>query len=208
MGPDSSARHGQRRPITADLTVRETAALSRVPRTTVEKALEAGVLRAVTAPARLRGGATRYLPIRAVAYFHSLKAADLIDLPLRHKRAIWGHLAGLEPLRLGAVEFTRGTTLDLERLAADALRDAERYRKARNRCIASDADILGGTPVIAGTRLTVYAILGRLQDGDTVDDLAADYPEVPREAFAAAELYARAHPLRGRPSGRPWRNAA
>ena len=195
-------------PITADLTVRETAALSRVPRTTVEKALEAGVLRAVTAPARLRGGATRYLPIRAVAYFHSLKAANLIDLPLRHKRAIWGHLAGLEPLRLGAVEFTRGTTLDLERLAADALRDAERYREARNRYIASDADILGGTPVIAGTRLTVYAILGRLQDGDTVDDLAADYPEVPREAFAAAELYARAHPLRGRPSGRPWRNAA
>ena len=194
--------------ITADLTVRETATLSRVPRTTVEKALETGVLRAVTAPARFRGGATRYLPIRAVAYFHSLKAANLIDLPLRHKRAIWGHLVGLEPLRLDAVEFTRGTTLDLERLAADALRDAERYRETRDRYIASDADILGGTPVIAGTRLTVYAILGRLQDGDTVDDLAADYPEVPRDAFAAAELYARAHPLRGRPSGRPWRNAA
>ena len=195
-------------PITADLTVRETAALSRVPGTTVEKALEAGVLRAVTAPARFRGGATRYLPIRAVAYFHSLKAANLIDLPLRHKRAIWTHLVRIEPLRLEAVEFTRGTTLDLERLAADALRDAERYRETRDRCIASDADILGGTPVIAGTRLTVYAILGRLQDGDTVDDLAADYPEVPRDGFAAAELYARAHPLRGRPSGRPWRNAA
>ena len=142
-------------PITADLTVRETAALSRVPGTTVENALEAGVLRAVTAPARFRGGATRYLPIRAVAYFHSLKAANLIDLPLRHKRAIWTHLVRIEPLRLEAVEFTRGTTLDLERLAADALRDAERYRETRDRCIASDADILGGTPVIAGTRLTV-----------------------------------------------------
>ena len=195
-------------PITPDLTVRETAALSRVPRTTVEKSLEAGVLRSVTAPARLRGGATRYLPLRAVAYFHALKAANLIDLPMRHKRAIWTHLVRLEPLRLQAVEFARGTTLDLERLAGDALRDAARYREARDRHIVSDAEILGGTPVIAGTRLTVHAVLGRLQDGDTVDDLAADYPEVPPEAFAAAELYARTHPLRGRPSGRPWRNAA
>ena len=192
----------------ADLTIRETAALSGVPRSTVEKAVEAGVLRTVAAPARLRGGATRYLPIRAVAYFHALKAANLTDLPLRHKRAIWRGLARLDPMRLEAIEFTRGTVLDLERLAADSLREAEDYRRARDRYIASDADILGGTPVIAGTRLTVYAVLGRLQDGDTIDDLAADYPNLPRAAFAAAALYARTHPLRGRPSGRPWRNAA
>ncbi len=192
----------------ADLTVRETAALSRVPKATVEKALQAGILRAVTAPPRFRGGATRFLPIRAVAYFHSLEAASLTDLPLRHKRAIWIRLARLEPKRLGTVEFARGATLDLRRLSGEALRAAERYRDARDRYIASDPDILGGTPVIAGTRLTVYAILGRLRDGDTLGDLAADYPEVPGEAFAAAELYARAHPLRGRPSGRPWRTAA
>ena len=195
-------------PITADLTIRETAALSGVPRTTIEKAVEASILRTVTAPARLRGGATRYLPIRAVPFFHSLKAANLIDLPVRHKRTIWTHLVRLEPMRLGTVEFAFGAMLDLERLAADSLHNAERYREARDRYIASDADILGGTPVIAGTRLTVYSILGRLQDGDTVEDLAADYPEAPREAFAAAEIYAKAHPLRGRPSGRPWRNAA
>ena len=194
-------------PITADLTIRETAALSEVPITTIEKSLETGILRTVTAPARLRGGATRYLPIRAVPFFHSLKAANLTDLPVRHKRTIWTHLARLEPMRLGTVEFAFGAMLDLERLAADALHNAERYRAARDRYIASDPDILGGTPVIAGTRLTVYAILGRLQGGETVEDLASDYPEVPREAFAAARLYAGAHPLRGRPSGRPWRNA-
>ena len=52
-------------PITADLTIRETAALSGVSRTTIEKAMEARVLQALTGPARLRGGAMRYLPIRA-----------------------------------------------------------------------------------------------------------------------------------------------
>lgn len=195
-------------PITADLTIRETAALSGVSKTTVEKSLEAGILCAVDAPARLRGGATRYLPIRSVAYFNSLKVADLTDLPVRHKRVVWERLVKLEPMRLEAVEFARGAVLDLKLLAADSLYEAERYREARDRYITSNADILGGTPVIRGTRLTVYAILGRLQDGDTVDDLEADYPELPREAFKAAALYAKAHPLRGRPSGRPWRNAA
>lgn len=195
-------------PITADLTIREAAALADVPRTTIEKALEAGVIRTVSGPARFRGGATRYLPVRAVAYFHSLKAADLTDLALRHKREIWARLAELEPWRLEAIEFTLGASLDLPRLAADPLREAERYLDARNRYIASDPDILGGTPVIAGTRLTVYSVLGRLSDGDAIEDIAHDYPEVPREALEAAALYAKAHPLRGRPSGRPWRNAA
>ena len=195
-------------PITADLTIRETAALSGVSRTTIEKAMEARVLQALTGPARLRGGAMRYLPIRAVVYFHALKAANLTDLPLRHKRAIWTNIIRLESMQLETIEFTPGAMLDLKRLAADSLRNAEQYRKARDRYITSDKDILGGTPVIAGTRLTVYAILGRLQDGDSIDDLAEDYPEIPREAFEAAEIYARSHPLRGRPSGRPWRNAA
>ena len=193
-------------PIAPDLTVRETAALSQVPRTAIEKGLEAGVLRTVAAPARFRGGATRFLPIRAVAYFHALKAADLMDLPLRHKQAVWRHLACLEPMRLEAIEFAPGATLDLERLAARALRYAERYREARDRYIASDPE--GGAPLVAGTRLTVHAVMGRLRDGDTVEDLAAQHPEVPPRAFAAAELYAKTHPLRGRPSGRLWRNVA
>ena len=45
---------------------------------------------------------------------------------------------------------------------------AERYKNVRDRHIASDPDILGGTLVITGTRITVYAVLGRLQDGDSV----------------------------------------
>ena len=38
-------------------------------------------------------------------------------------------------------------------------------KDARGRRITSAPDILGGTPVIAGTRRTDYAVLGRLQDG-------------------------------------------
>ncbi|MDE0172629.1 MAG: DUF433 domain-containing protein [Defluviicoccus sp.] len=186
--------------LSPDLTVRETALLAGVSAKTVEKALEAGVLKAVPAPARFRGGAARFLPIRAVAFFHALDAADLADLPLRHRRALWDQLTTLKPGPLQAIEFAPGAALDLERLAAPALRYAERYRDARDRHIAPAPD--GGAPVVAGTGLTVHAVLARLEGGATLEDLAAEYPAVLPRAFAAAQVYATTHPLRGRPKGR------
>lgn len=70
--------------------------------------------------------------------------------------------------------------------------------------IERNPEILGGTPVIKGTRLNVYAVAARLEGGDTVDELLAEYPYVTREKLEAARLYAKANPLRGRPGGRPW----
>jgi uncharacterized protein (DUF433 family) len=99
-------------------------------------------------------------------------------------------------------------TLDLEGLAGARTRMAYAYRVARDAHLVADETILGGTPVIRGTRLTVYAVLGRLEGGDTIAELVEDYPEIPPAAFHAAETYARTHPLRGRPSGRPWRAQA
>lgn len=112
----------------------------------------------------------------------------------------------MEPMRLAPVQFAPGATLDLD-IACVQFRVANAYREMRDRYIRSDPDILGGTPVIDGTRIPVYAVLGRLGHGDTLEDLRADYPDVPSDAFHAARLYAAAHPLRGRPSGRPWRAA-
>ena len=42
---------------------------------------------------------------------------------------------------------------------------------------------------ITGTQLGVYAVQARLDAGETVDDIAADYPDVPRDAFHAARNY-------------------
>lgn len=71
--------------------------------------------------------------------------------------------------------------------------------------IVTDANILGGTPVVRGTRISVYAILGRLVHGDTVADLLADCPELTAEMIEAAAAYARKHPLADTFGGRPWR---
>ncbi len=88
--------------------------------------------------------------------------------------------------------------------AAEARYLVDEYRAARDRWITSDPDILGGTPAIVGTRVSVYAIRGRLDGGDPLEDLLRDYPHVPREAAVAARMYAKAHPLEPHPLGRPW----
>ena len=182
-----------------DLTLREAAELAGVTKTTVEKAVEAKVIRPLTRPARLRGGSTRYVPLRAVAYFAALKQANLVDLPVRLKKALWSGLVRLGSTELAPVEFSPGTVLHLDELANEPFEAAVRYKASRDAHIVSDPETLGGMPVIRGTRITVYSVLGRLQDGDSIADLVADNPDIPREAFEAAAIFARAHPLRGRP---------
>ncbi len=194
--------------LSSDLTLREAAELAGVTKTTVEKAVEAQVMHTLTRPARLRGGSTRYVPLQAVAYFAALKSANLIDLPVRHKKALWTRLVRLDPTALEPIEFSPGAVLHVNELAGEVFETAVRYKESRDAYIVSDTDILGGTPVIRGTRISVYAVLGRLQNGDSIADLVADNPDIPRDAFEAAAIFARAHPLRGRPGGRPWRNAA
>lgn len=80
-----------------------------------------------------------------------------------------------------------------------------RYCERRERYIDLDPEIQGGEPVIVGTRLPVSSVAARLAAGDSLDDLVADYPGIPKTAFEAARIYAEAHPRRGRPS-RPWRD--
>ncbi len=191
-----------------DLTLREAAELAGVTKTTVEKAVEAEVMKTLTRPARLRGGSTRYVPLQAVAYFAALKSANLVDLPVRHKKSLWTRLVRLDPTQLTPIEFSPGTVLHVDELAGEACETAVRYKELRDTHIVSDTALLGGTPVIRGTRMSVYSVLGRLQNGDSMDDLAAENPDIPRDAFEAAVIFARTHPLRGRPGGRPWRNAA
>lgn len=70
--------------------------------------------------------------------------------------------------------------------------------------IVEDEGIVGGTPCIRGTRMTVYSVLGRVDHGDTVDEIAEENPDIPREALEAAIVHARAHPLIVRPGGKPW----
>ena len=161
-------------------------------------------------PASVRGGA-RYAGDPGGRLLPRPKGSQPDGPSEAHKRSIWTRVVQLEPMRLRTIEFTPGTTLDLP---SDSRRarcaTSERYRKVAinsSHRIPISSDL---RRYIDGTRIPVDAVLGRLQDARrSSQDLIDDYPElrIPR-LFEAAELYDTAHPLRGQPSGRPWRKVA
>lgn len=57
--------------------------------------------------------------------------------------------------------------------------------------IISDPKILGGKPVIAGTRISVELILDRVASGMSVKEILTDYPHLTTKQIQAALSYAR-----------------
>ena len=51
--------------------------------------------------------------------------------------------------------------------------------------VTSSPDILSGTPVFAGTRVPVQALIDYLEGGETIDDFLTGFPTVRREAVVA-----------------------
>lgn len=194
----------------ATLTPREVAELASAPKRVVEKAIEERVLRLrIGAPRGTARRARRLLPPYAVAYVALIGKLD-IRLTRAQKNRLVGAMARLKPgeIPTARVELAPAVEVDVGRLIGDVMERAERYRSVRDAAIVIDEAIMGGTPVIRGTRITVYSILGRIEHGETIDDILVDNPDVPREALEAAATFARTHPLIGRPSGRPWAKAA
>ena len=56
--------------------------------------------------------------------------------------------------------------------------------------VVSDPEILGGTPVFAGTRVPLDALWNNLADGATLDEFLEWFPTVSREQAVAVLKFA------------------
>jgi uncharacterized protein (DUF433 family) len=66
-------------------------------------------------------------------------------------------------------------------------------RKSMNaQRVVADPEILGGTPVFAGTRVPVRILFEHLAAGDSLDVFLSDFPSVSRELAIAVLEDARA----------------
>ena len=185
------------------LTPREVAELSGTRKRLVEKAIEERVLTVRSLPGHAAG--RRVLPAHSVAYAVLINRLELRLSPT-HKKRLARQLARLpvHDVHKARLELAPAVEVDVGRLVGDVMDRVAEYGAARDAWIVEDASIKGGTPVIRGTRMTVHSVAGRIAHGDTVDDVLADNPDLPRAAIEAAVTYARTHPLLGRPNGRPW----
>lgn len=187
------------------LTVKEAAELSGVSTRSIEKAAEEGIVMKKVIKGSLRAVPAAHVPMHVVAYASVLKRARGLHMDLSTKRRLFRCITEFGD-ELGAFEPMPGVRLAVDTMAFAEWARACSYVAAKGAYLESREDILGGEPVIKGTRITCRSVLGRIEDGDTIDDLCEDYDQIPRTAFEAAITYARTHPPRGRPTkGKPWR---
>jgi uncharacterized protein (DUF433 family) len=92
--------------------------------------------------------------------------------------------------------------------AADKMdADIASYRRAM-KLIVEDPGVQGGAATFKGTRILVHHIADLVSQGATDAELREDYPRLTRDMIAAAAIYAKSHPRRGRPRKPPWRRAS
>jgi uncharacterized protein (DUF433 family) len=89
-------------------------------------------------------------------------------------------------------------TINFDKFVADTIERHHRLTEAR-KIVVEDTDILGGTPVIKGTRVPVYDVAASAEAGLTTARIKNAYPSLDDNLIELAVLYAKAMPARGRP---------
>ena len=128
------------------------------------------------------------------------------DVPLAVRRQLYaGILArrSAEPARCerGILAYVVDVRAAADRVDADLAR----YRDAMA-LIVEDAAIQDGAATFRGTRILVHQVASLLAQGVSEAELREDYPRLTSEMIAAAPIYTRAHPRRGRPRKPTWRD--
>jgi uncharacterized protein (DUF433 family) len=93
-------------------------------------------------------------------------------------------------------------SIDLAPFLRDARQRLARLSTARA-LVVEDPGVLGGTPVIKGTRIPVYDVAASVAAGLPPERIVSAYPGLTDEAVELAALYAEANPQRGRPRRLP-----
>jgi uncharacterized protein (DUF433 family) len=89
-------------------------------------------------------------------------------------------------------------TINFDGFVADTIERHQRLTEAK-KMVVEDPEILGGTPVIKGTRVPVYDIAASAEAGLTTEQIKDAYPSLDKNLIELAVLYAKATPARGRP---------
>lgn len=181
-------------------TPAQAAAVTGMPLAAVHKAIDNRLIRPRSARS---GGAIRRLLTKEQLIYLQLEAGGLRLLPVGTRREIAESIQ--RSPQIETLPVANGTALLIEIGTARRAVEGQLEQLVRlEEMIASDPEIMRGTPVFKGSRIPVHLVADMLAQGATVDDILEGYPTLSREKIAIAPLYMRAFPKRGRPSRRPW----
>lgn len=135
-----------------------------------------------------------------VALLVLLRQID-VALPPKAKERLRKWLAGTQPQAVGSeLALSEALRVTMTERVARTMERAESYARLRDRYVERNPAVMGGEPVIAGTRMPVRTIARLIEMGESHEVLREDYPQVPKEAYPVAVLWAHANPRRGRPT--------
>lgn len=128
------------------------------------------------------------------------------DVPLPVRRQLYADILARRSAEPARCERGILTYVVDVRAVADRM-DAKltRYRDAMM-LVSEDEAVQGGAATFRGTRILVHQIAALLAQGASEAELREDYPRLTPAMIAAAPIYARAHPRRGRPRKPGWRS--
>jgi uncharacterized protein (DUF433 family) len=125
--------------------------------------------------------------------------------PVTVRKQAYAQIKGSKPLR--PIECKHGIlhyVVDVKTAADKMDSNLAKYRKAM-KLIVEDPSIQAGAATFKGTRILVHHIRDLISQGATETELREDYPRLTREMIAAAKVYAKSRPRRGRPRKPRWR---
>lgn len=169
---------------------------------TVNKAIEESIVKYRLVRS---GRERRFLPGVAIVYIASFKLLDA-SFSRKAKRNFYRTLAEWmeRPGKTGegareTIRLSSYLVADLGDDLAEWSRLLDTYARNRSKLIEGNPDVMGGVPVVRGTRVTVHSIAAMVDGGDSAADIREEFPDLSEEAIEAAVVYARANPKPGRP---------
>ncbi len=158
-------------------------------------------------PAKLTGASRSLTPLGCVLAGFYFKEAPSLSADLR-KRVVsllcqrektlrtW---AAFAPKRPSEWDVEMGTlSIHLAQYVQEARSRQESLAKAEG-LVVSDPNIFDGEPVFKGTRVPVRTIAAWVAEGIDRERIREAYPHISDEMVAAAPVWAKTHPSRGRP---------
>jgi uncharacterized protein (DUF433 family) len=178
------------------MTANEAASVTGVPLRQVHRIIDAGLL---------DGAVKRRRSARLLA------RNALVGLKLAHETADVLTLESRRSVVAASIRRPRRSMIHADLVVVDARPAARAVRsglvqlsKAR-RIVSSAPGVLGGTPVVKGTRIPVHDIADMLANGDAAAAILRAYPQLDKDRLRLAAVYASAYPRRGRPLAKPAR---
>lgn len=179
-------------------TPTQAAFLTGLPLKTIQKAIEQKAV-----PCRIlrhQGNSARYLSGPALICLR-LEAEGVNQLPLQLRRRIFRNV--LQSPRRANLRIGDVICVEIDRARKGLAKNLKELRRAE-RMVVSNPAVMTGSPVIRGTRIPVHMIAEMREQSVSPKVILEGYPSISADQIALAEIYAQAHPKRGRPPVQPW----